>query len=317
MIILETDKNAKDGLSVIIPCYDSNIEWLVDCLHSVLNALKGVQGFLEIIVVDDGSEVPLFSMLDSSPRLVKMELIRVIRKSNGGLSSARNEGIKRSKGRWCHFIDDDDLVAESFYVELLPLLTKSSSSFAYCDSEFFNENTRFPFVTPSPNEFSARMIIGNCIHVNSVIIETRLLEKLGGFDESLNGLEDWDMWLRCLRDGMTIQHVPKVLVSVRLRGGSMSTNRNRMYSRMTELSLREWNANSDFWFRVLQNRKNIENWVKATLTYAFRSENILNAIIAAIQAMKSRVGLLRLVLLVSRQTLRAIWVKDNSEHSRL
>ena len=88
--------------SIIIPVY--NVEkYLNECVDSVLNQ---TYKYMEIILVDDGST-------DSSPQICdsyaeKDNRIRAIHKENGGLSSARNAGIKNMTGDYVLFLDSDD-----------------------------------------------------------------------------------------------------------------------------------------------------------------------------------------------------------------
>ena len=88
-------------LSIIIPAYNAEpyIYELVECLVPQLN------DEVEVIIVDDGSKNPL---------KIDKKYISVIRKENGGVSSARNVGIENSSGKYISFIDADDLVAENF-----------------------------------------------------------------------------------------------------------------------------------------------------------------------------------------------------------
>ena len=91
-------------LSVIIPVYRTE-QTLQRCVESVLN--QGVDD-MEVILVDDGSP-------DSCPELCdeweeKDAHIKVIHKTNGGLSDARNAGIDIAKGEYITFVDSDDWV---------------------------------------------------------------------------------------------------------------------------------------------------------------------------------------------------------------
>ena len=88
-------------LSIIIPAYNAEpfIHELLDCLKPQLN------DDVEVIIVDDGSKEPL---------KVSGEHIRLIRKENGGVSSARNRGIDESTGEYLSFIDADDIVSEKY-----------------------------------------------------------------------------------------------------------------------------------------------------------------------------------------------------------
>lgn len=89
-------------ISVIVPIYNV-IQYLPQCMESIL--AQSWQD-MEIILVDDGSK-------DECPRLcdeyaAQDARIRVIHKPNGGLSDARNAGMRVAKGEWIYFIDSDD-----------------------------------------------------------------------------------------------------------------------------------------------------------------------------------------------------------------
>lgn len=98
---------ASEKVSIIVPIY--NVEpYLSSCLASCLHqTLKDI----EIICVNDGST-------DHSLEIVKEfqkadRRIRIIDKENGGVSSARNAGIKAARGEWLMFLDSDDMLSEN------------------------------------------------------------------------------------------------------------------------------------------------------------------------------------------------------------
>lgn len=92
-------------LSIIIPCY--NAEPYID---ELIKRLKPqITDDVEVIVIDDGSRFPYLAPYDC---------IKVIRKDNGGVSSARNLGIDSSKGEYISFVDADDLVAEDYVSQI-------------------------------------------------------------------------------------------------------------------------------------------------------------------------------------------------------
>ena len=99
-------------VSVVIPVYKAE-KYLLRCVNSVLNQTLSD---IEIILVDDGSS-------DDSPKICDElkrahDQIIVIHKSNGGVSSARNAGIKAASGDYIGFIDSDDDALPSMYETL-------------------------------------------------------------------------------------------------------------------------------------------------------------------------------------------------------
>ena len=89
-------------ISVVVPVYKVEI-YLDKCIQSVLN--QTFRDF-ELILVDDGSPDRCGEICDLWAE--KDHRIRVIHKSNGGLSDARNAGISQAKGEWLSFVDSDD-----------------------------------------------------------------------------------------------------------------------------------------------------------------------------------------------------------------
>lgn len=103
----------KPELSVIIPIYNTE-EYLTKCLDSVAN-----QTFkdIEIICVDDGSTDNSLSILNEYKQ--KDTRIKIINKENGGVSSARNSGIEKSRGTYLTFLDSDDWIDLDLYEKCL------------------------------------------------------------------------------------------------------------------------------------------------------------------------------------------------------
>lgn len=106
-------------VSVIIPVYNVQ-HYLARCLDSVL-----AQSYnnLEIIVVDDGSTDASGTMCDDYA--ARDSRVKVIHKSNGGLSSARNAGLDAMTGDWVTFIDSDDFVHPDYVTTFMRLADKA------------------------------------------------------------------------------------------------------------------------------------------------------------------------------------------------
>ncbi|MCM1499964.1 MAG: glycosyltransferase [Clostridium sp.] len=123
-------------ISIIVPVY--NVEdYLEECLNSLVH--QTYQN-LEILLVNDGST-------DSSGEICEKyakhdSRIRVIKKRNGGLSSARNAGIEVAKGDFIGFVDGDDYVSLDMYEKLLDACEKNASSIAVCHAVTFQDGEK-------------------------------------------------------------------------------------------------------------------------------------------------------------------------------
>lgn len=124
-------------ISIIVPIY--NVEkYLTECVESLL---KQTYSDIEIILINDGST-------DSSGKICEKyakidDRVKVIHKENGGVSSARNEGIRLSRSKYITFVDPDDYVSCDFIEKLYRLLKDSNADISICNYITVGNNIRF------------------------------------------------------------------------------------------------------------------------------------------------------------------------------
>lgn len=124
-------------ISVIIPVY--NVEnYIKKCINSVL-----IQTYrnLEIILVDDGSKDKSGTMCDDFEK--KDSRIKVIHKTNGGLSDARNFGIEKASGKYIMFIDSDDFIDKKMIEILFNNIKKTESDISICGVRIIKEGKKY------------------------------------------------------------------------------------------------------------------------------------------------------------------------------
>ncbi len=114
-------------ISVIVPIYKVE-KYLEKCIESIINQ---TYENLEIILVDDGSPDLCGEICDQYA--LKDNRIKVIHKSNGGLSSARNAGLDISKGEYIGFVDSDDHISEDMYTYLFNSIRENNTKLAVCN----------------------------------------------------------------------------------------------------------------------------------------------------------------------------------------
>lgn len=302
------------NISVIVPCYNSNLEWLASCLVSITRALSKHSGNAEVLVVDDGSDFLIENEIRPLIPIETLQHLQFCRKANGGLSSARNFGIRLTRGEWCHFIDDDDLIHENFYRDMTIQAVQGNANLIFAESRFFGElEERFRI---DSKDIASQLVIGNIVHVNAVLSKRSLLEQAGLFDEKLNGLEDWDMWLKCFRSGANFQLINRQLALVRVHSNSMSTNRRRMNSRMADLVFREWQEHFDFWIGTATlSNEIIRAWGLAGMTYSLRSETPWTRTFQFRKVVSIKFGSLVSWLWLFRQSVKHVLKTEVSPHS--
>lgn len=127
----------KDKLiSIIVPIYKVE-KYLKKCIESIL---KQTYKNIEIILVDDGSPDNCGKICDYYKQMDKR--IKVIHKNNGGLSEARNYGIREARGDYLLFVDSDDFIAENICEILINNINKYSADMAICNFYYVFENKK-------------------------------------------------------------------------------------------------------------------------------------------------------------------------------
>lgn len=180
---------SKDLISVIIPVYNTG-QYLCPCIESLIN--QTYQN-LQIILVDDGSKDDSLSICQEYAE--KDKRITVIAKENGGVSSARNRGIKEAQGEWLSFVDSDDYLELDTYEYLMSVVAEHQ-----CDAVMFEYFTTYPDHEEQHKSFSWRYGLNDrkkamraqcecCPFTVTKIFSRKLLEGLT-FDETIARGED-------------------------------------------------------------------------------------------------------------------------------
>ncbi len=185
--------------SVLVPVFNHE-RFIVEALESIR---RQTFNDWEAIVVDDGSTDSTPSIVDSY--VDRDSRFRVVHKSNGGVGSALNRGLREVTGDWICWLSSDDLF-EPDKLDLHRKLIVSDPSCLFHITHFrdLDDATGVRVATPFGSRFPRKsvqvlsMLRSNFIHGNSVCVNRAAWLQTGGFDESLRLGQDHDMWLRLL-----------------------------------------------------------------------------------------------------------------------
>lgn len=143
----------KNKISVIVSIY--NVQNYVE--KSIQSIQNQTYENLEIILVDDGSTDNSGKLCDEFAQ--KDTRIKVIHKKNGGLSSARNEGIKDATGEYIAFVDGDDWIDEGMYEDMLRAIQTFDADIAVCNYKEISRNGVRDTSTDAVTVFEGREIL--------------------------------------------------------------------------------------------------------------------------------------------------------------
>ncbi len=212
--------------SVVIPAHNAQAT-ISSAVSSVLSQTRTDH---EVLVIDDGSTDGTVAVVEqlADPR------IRIFSQPNRGLSAARNAGIGLARGTYISFLDADDLWL-SRYLELAEcaLATTARPGFAYTDAYAFDPiagkvrqqgvaGPEAPVPPPSdPDLFLLKLLERNFVYV-STTVPREVVEAVGGFDEMLPSVEDYELWLRIVVNGYRAAWIPGKQALYRLHADQMS-----------------------------------------------------------------------------------------------
>jgi GT2 family glycosyltransferase len=210
--------SAECEVAVVIPTRD---RWSLLSHTALRAALDQRDVDHELIVVDDGSTDGTHDRLAEldDPRL------RVVRHDRPrGVSRARNAGIAAARAEWVAFLDDDDVWSPYKLRMQLDAARASRSDFVYAGAVWVDDELRFlhGHAPPSPATLASAVLRWNVVWggCSNVVARTDVVRELGGFDEDLVQLGDWDLWIRLALAGSAAR-VEDVLVGLVVHSQSM------------------------------------------------------------------------------------------------
>jgi glycosyltransferase involved in cell wall biosynthesis len=223
-----------DLVSIIIPCYNQAV-YLEDCLQSVLDQ---THINWECIVINDGSQ-------DHTEEIAlkwckKDNRFMYLKKENGGLSSARNAGLRIIKGEFIQFLDCDDIIDKDKLNLQLNNIEITNSDIDVSDFIMFDIiNKRYGNQYLSPFPYSDKFYLDELvlnwenklsIPCHCVLFRKSLIkDESYYFDETLPNHEDWVFWVKLFTLTQSVSQTRLALAIYRTHARNMSINHKTMY----------------------------------------------------------------------------------------
>lgn len=200
-------------VSIVIPCYNQ-ASYLEKTIQSVL---KSDYKAIEIIIVNDGSTD---TSLDLAKKLSSQNSrIQVLDQRNAGVAAARNHGITAAKGKYILPLDGDDLISENYIAEAVQVLDSNSAvKVVYCKAVKFNDSGEKPWKL---KPFGRHQLAKDNMIFVAALFHKKDWASVGGFSEDMKmGREDWEFWIKMLKNEGEVVQLPFVGFHYRLTPSS-------------------------------------------------------------------------------------------------
>ena len=227
-------------VSVVMPVYNAcrtDPRFLGEAVRSVC---EQTYRHVELIIVDDGSTDGTREQCEHQVRAFPGVTVRVLAQEHAGQSSARNHGIRESRGELVAFLDQDDVWYLDKLERVVPLVVPGLDM-VYTDADTIAENgdvimtgihRNHRYGWPNPKRDVEDILFINAIVMPGVMtVRRELLVRVGGFDESLSGYEDDDLFLRLFQAG-SIAYLPHSTLKWRRHDEAYSLTERHVRSRI-------------------------------------------------------------------------------------
>ena len=204
-------------VSVIMPVFNKE--------RHVSEAIRSVLGQthenLELLVIDDASGDDSLERINDfkDPRIQCLRRVE-----NGGAGKARNDGIRRARGRYIAFIDADDIWLEDKLAEQILFMKQENCPFTYTDYYLMDEESRFTRRVSSPPRVNRKkMKRNNYIGCLTAMYDTSALGKV--YMPERRKRQDWALWLDLLERTDRALGLQLPLAGYRISNDSLSRNK--------------------------------------------------------------------------------------------
>lgn len=205
-------------VSVVVTSYNK-ARFLRECVESFVG-----QSYphLEVLIVNDGSPDDTSEVARELMAGYPKTEIKLLEKPNGGVSDARNFGLRQARGRVVLTIDGDDKVKPDYLEKAVAGLRSSGGDIFRPCQENFGIKTGHWSPKWEPHDFDPYFLrYDNCFPTPS-IFDRALFEKCGGFKVSLSYGEDWEFWLNCCRFTRKVTQSKELLTCFRFSNDGLA-----------------------------------------------------------------------------------------------
>lgn len=209
----------KPLISVVMPTYNAQAQWLVEAIDSVRNQ---IYPHWELCIADDASTDksirPLLERYAQEDTRIKL----VFREKNGHISAASNSALALASGQWVALLDHDDLLTEHALFWVVDAINHNPEAGLIYSDEDKLDSTGRRIAPYFKCELNPELLLAQNMVCHLGVYRLDVLKALGGFRLGFEGAQDYDMVLRVVEQlsPKQITHIPRVLYHWRAISGS-------------------------------------------------------------------------------------------------
>ncbi len=211
----------KPKVSIITPVFNTEINYLRQCITSVLNQ---TYPNWELCLVDDASDNPQVRETIQEYAKKDKRIKYLFRPKNGHIAEASNSAFSLATGEFTGILDHDDILHPHALYAVVSLLQKhKDADVIYSDEDKLEANGKrvAPFFKP---DWSPDMLSSFNYLTHFTVIRSKLLKKAGKFRKGYEGSQDYDLFLRLEEITNKIYHIPDILYSWRKTPNSTASH---------------------------------------------------------------------------------------------
>lgn len=216
-----------DLISVILPAYNIKKKFLSQSIASILE--QSYQN-IELIVVFEKSntnyDIEIESVLEDNHDDHRLKIIYPKKK---GLANSLNEGIDESKGQLIARMDADDISEKNRFEEQVKYLDETRTDLIGSWATSISEDNKMLGTIEPPitnEEIRKKIMFHNPFLHPSIMFRKSIIQKIGGYNSSYNGAEDYDLYFRIISNGFSVGNIPKLLIRLRETNDSIMRSKN-------------------------------------------------------------------------------------------
>ena len=252
-------------VSIIVPCYNQS-RYLPQTIKCVISQ---TYSNWECLIINDGST-------DNTEKIAK-ELstkdnrIQLITQKNKGVCVARNNAINISTGKYVLCLDADDIISPNFLEETVKLLEKDDNVKVATSTIYFFGRRKGKLI---PKSYDLEILLAQNQLVITSLFRRSDFNRVGGFNDIMReGFEDWDFWIRIIKDGGKIQCAENAVFYYRLLRSSRNSDID--IEKENRLRFKLWENHKELYSKYFVSPKDTFEYLRISQSSEFKIGKII------------------------------------------